>query len=123
MGTCKHSRRGATLIEVVVAMLVLIMSATGASYFFVYGRGQVREKNHYRVAACLASEALEELKAADYTSLQAGETEAQRSIQDVLYERTVTLTDLGTYKQADVSVYWPAPDNAYHVDLTTLISP
>ncbi len=117
------SRQGMTLIEVMIALLVVAITGIGTSYFFVYGRGQVRLRNDYRLAGVLASEKLEELMATPYSDITAGQTTEVRPVQERTFNRTYEVTDLGQAKQVDVTVSWTYRDKQPQVTLTTQIAP
>lgn len=112
-----------SLIEVMIAMLILAIGGLGASYFFVYGRGQVRARNDTRLAALLASEELEALKATAYKDIAVGQTSDVRQVQDQAFNRTTVVTDLGEVKQVDVTVSWTTRGQHPQVTLTTQIAP
>lgn len=122
----RNVRKGISLIEALVAMLVLAVGITGGSYLFVFGRGQIRLRNEYRVAVRLASESLEKLKATAYTDIAVGTDVNDIMVDSRTYTRKVTTTnDLGGYKQAGVTVSWQILPSSkqFDVSLVTLIAP
>ncbi len=112
-----------TFIEIMVALLVLTVIGLGSLMFFSYGRGQVRLRNDYRLAGVLASEKLELLMATAYDEIAVGTTSEERALEDHSFTRTYEITDLGTIKQADVTVSWSYKGQTQEVSLTTLIAP
>lgn len=118
-----RNHAGMTFIEIMVAVLVLAVIGLGSLYFFAYGRGQVRLRNDYRLAGLLASEKLEQLMATAYDEISLGTTTEERKLEDRTFTRSYIVTDLGTVKQADVTVSWSYKNQTPEVSLTTQIAP
>jgi len=64
-----NSKSGTTLIELVVALLIIALVILGGGMFFVYGRVTIIREAHRRAALLVASQRLEALKAADYADI------------------------------------------------------
>jgi prepilin-type N-terminal cleavage/methylation domain-containing protein len=62
--------RGMTLVEVMLATLVLALLAIGGGAFLQHGTGQVMTQQSERVAAELANGRLDELRASGYASFK-----------------------------------------------------
>ena len=69
MPTMQKSKKGITLVEVMVSALICALVIIGASLFFVTGRSQVNLQGRYRQAVQLAAQKMEELKAGNYDEL------------------------------------------------------
>lgn len=63
------SKRGATLVELIVALFIIALVILGAGMFFFYGRVNIIREAHRRAALLVASQRLEELKAADWEDI------------------------------------------------------
>jgi len=64
-----NSKSGITLIEVMIALIIIAIVILGGGMFFVYGRVQIVREAHRRAATLVASGRLERLKAADYSEI------------------------------------------------------
>lgn len=117
---------GFTLIEVMVAVLIITIVIAGGSFLFVAGRGQVALQKQYRAAAQLAAQKLEELKAGSYTDIVAGTTTySSVTLEGVSYSKSVETVDTGSYKQVTVTIGWTQGngDNSRSVSMVTCIAP
>jgi Tfp pilus assembly protein PilV len=64
-----NSNTGATLIELVVALLIIALVILGGGMFFFYGRVNIIREAHRRAALLVASQRVEELRAADWDDI------------------------------------------------------
>jgi len=64
-----NSKSGTTLVELVVALLIIALVILVGGMFFVYGRVNIIQEAHRRAALLVASQRLEALKAADYSDI------------------------------------------------------
>ena len=117
------SKKGTSLIEVMVAMLILTIVLLGGGFSYVYGRSQIHLRKHYRAAGQLAAQELEELKADNYYDIEAGETQNNIYLEDLSYNRAIKTEDLDLYKKVYVDVYWQERGKQHNVSLTTFIAP
>jgi len=67
-----HSEQGFTLVEALVAMLVLTFGLIAITNLFIVAAGSNTVANHSTAAAAQAAEVLERLKAIDFNTLQPG---------------------------------------------------
>jgi Tfp pilus assembly protein PilV len=111
-----------TLIEVMLAVLIVTIVIIGGSLLFVTGRNQINIRKHYRAATYLAAQKLEELKAGSYGAIVVGDTQESVSLENESYNRSIHTEDTGSYKEVTVTVTW-GPSNQYSVDLVTCIAP
>jgi len=65
-------KSGATLVEVMIALLIIALIILGGGMFFFYGRVNIIREAHRRAALLVASQRLEQLKAADYSKIDLG---------------------------------------------------
>ena len=117
------SKKGTSLIEVMVAIFILTIVIVGGSFSYVYGRRQIDLRKHYRAAGQLAAQKLEELKADNYYDIEAGETQEDIYLEDLSYNRAIKTEDLDLYKKVYVDVYWQERGKQHNVSLTTFIAP
>ncbi len=117
------SKRGMTLIEVVVAMLILSILIIGAHYHFVYGRGQIALRENYRAALQLAAQKLEELKADSYNDITVSKTQETLALGEYSCNRSTDVNDVSLYKKINVQIDWNQMGRDHNVSLDTFIAP
>ncbi|MBN1805541.1 MAG: prepilin-type N-terminal cleavage/methylation domain-containing protein [Sedimentisphaerales bacterium] len=117
----RKSKKGMSLVEVMIAVFISAIVMLGGSFFFVASTGQINLREQYRAASRLASQKLEELKAADYDEVTEGEVTDSVTLEKSSYQRSVVTTDIGSYKQVTVTVGWGTTGNS--VSLETFIAP
>jgi len=114
--------RAMTLVEVMIAVLILAVVAVGAVAFFLRGRMAIEHSACRRTAAQIARERLERARSAGYEAL-AGRT-STIVLDGTTYTSTLNVRNaladpadgLSHYKIADVSVDWPgAQSNPVYV--------
>lgn len=120
---------GMTLVEVLVAVLILTIVVWGAVAFMVSGRTRVELSNQERVAAQIGMEQIERARAAGYSAVESYDTGSE-SVNSVVY--TWTLTSVPTladpadansvYKEVEINVSW-STGTLQSVTLHTGISP
>jgi type II secretory pathway pseudopilin PulG len=135
--TPRALRNGLTLVELVVAMLVTIISLLGVSSAYVSGRKQIIKQSQYQQAVELTCGKLEEMKAQGYSALVVDEDEGQDPGEEIpvsglTYVR-YTSTELtatptaqvpNPCKKLTVTVQWTSLASDQHeVKLITYIGP
>lgn len=103
------SQRGASLIEIMVATLIISFVALGMVEFFADGHIGFNREENKRVAVLLAQEALERTVAQTYDEI--GPWEEQRTVSNIGFTITVaTQTDAPEQNMKAVicSVTWEA---------------
>ena len=123
MSNILKCRKGIGLIEVMVAILILSIVIIGGSLLFAQSRGQIHLRKNYRVAALLAAQKLEELKAGSYKDVETSETQESIPLEDLCYSRGIETEDIGSYKKVKVTTYWEQMGNEHNVSLVTFIAP
>lgn len=102
-----HKKAGFTLVEVIVATIVLVISIIGGTAFFFLNRNNLSYANRQRLATWAAVYKIEQLKSMNYSDLPTADETENPTISEYSFTRTTTITDIsGHYKQADVSVSW-----------------
>ena len=123
MTIVQKSKKGTSLVEVMVAALILAIVILGGSYFYVGSTNQINLREQYRAASRLAGQKLEELKAGDYDAVTIGEVKDSLTLENSTYSRSVVTEDLGLYKKVVVTVNWGPVGMERNVSLVTLIAP
>ncbi len=123
MTIIRKSKKGTSLVEVMVAALILAIVILGGSYFYVGSTNQINLREQYRAASRLAGQKLEELKAGDYDAVTIGEVQDSLTLENSTYSRSVVTEDLGLYKKVVVTVNWGPVGMERNVSLVTLIAP
>lgn len=116
-------KRGMSLVEVVVAMLIFSVLIIGGHHHFTYGRGQIALRRNYRAALQLAAQKMEELKAGNYDNITEGITEETLTLGEHSCSRSTDANDAGLYKQINVTVNWNQMGKEHNMSLDTFIAP
>jgi type II secretory pathway pseudopilin PulG len=119
------SRKAMTLVEVMIAVLVLVIMILGSVFLFAYGSGHITQSKNFRVATELASQKLELFRAinnyGDINNVQADEV---ITMSDATFNRRTEVTDVPEvdplYKKVKVTVQWSTGGRAREVELNTL---
>jgi prepilin-type N-terminal cleavage/methylation domain-containing protein len=119
----RKSKKGVSLVEVMIAVLISVIVMVGGSLFFVSSTNQINLRKQYRAASRLASQKLEEVKAVDYSTVAVGEVLDSVTLENSSYSRSVVTQDLGLYKQVTVNVNWGTGVKANNINLVTYIAP
>jgi type II secretory pathway pseudopilin PulG len=123
---------GSTLIEVMLAIAILIIAIFGTSTSFVTGRKQIVGQQHYRAAAHLASQKIEEIKATAYPDVNEIEDDEELEMYGWTYHRhtKINLTATPTAdlpkpcKKVTVTIGWTgSAGDAHEVKLVTYVGP
>ena len=117
------SKKGISLVEVMMAVLILTIVILGSSMFFVVSIRQINLREQYRAASGLAGQKLEELKAGNYDDVTIGELKDSLSLGGLSYSRSTVTEDLGLHKNVVVTVNWGPTGMERNVSLVTLIAP
>jgi len=123
MTIVRKSKKGTSLVEVMVAALILAIVILGGSYFYVGSTNQINLREQYRAASRLAGQKLEELKASNYDAVTIGELKDSLTLENSTYSRSVVTEDVGLYKKVVVTVNWGPVGMERNVSLVTLIAP
>jgi Tfp pilus assembly protein PilV len=125
-------RRGTSLIEVMLAILILVIAVIGVSSTYVSGRRELVKQRYYQAAAQLASQSIEELKAGGYAGVGEGEEEEEFTVNGLTFVRS-TLTELTATpstevpkpcKKATVTITWSLTgDDQHQARFVTYIGP
>jgi type II secretory pathway pseudopilin PulG len=127
-----RSALGSTLIEVMLAIAILIIAVFGTSASFVTGRGQIAKQQHYRAAANLASQKIEQIKALAYSDINEIENEEELEMYDWTYQRHTEIKLMAEptaelpkpCKKATVTIEWTgSAGDAHEVKFVTYLGP
>jgi prepilin-type N-terminal cleavage/methylation domain-containing protein len=119
----RKSKKGVSLVEIMIAVIISTIVMLGGSFFFVSSTNQINLRRQYRVASQLASQKIEELKAVDYDTVAIGVVEDSVTLKNSSYSRSVLVQDLGSYKEITVNINWGPAGQMHDVSLVTLIAP
>ena len=119
----RKSKKGVSLIEVMMAVLISSIVMLGGSFFFVASTNQINIREQYRAASRLASQKLEEVKAVDYDTVAEGEVTDSVTLKNSSYNRSVVTKDLGSVKEVTVTVNWGPVGQQHNINLVTFIAP
>lgn len=103
-------KSGFTLLEVVLALVVLAVAVVGTSGFFYANRRNLHNARVQRQATWAAVERMEEYRGTPYPDLEDGKYEDAVELGDITAQRTATVETVNegavTYKQLTVEVNW-----------------
>jgi prepilin-type N-terminal cleavage/methylation domain-containing protein len=139
--SCTRDQRGMTLIEVMVAALILLLALAAIVPFFLTGLSQASTVRYKSVASNIAREKMEEIRQLDYREIY---TDANRVSDSTLgtktleslfgtssvvrdqafavsYEVSVAPYEEGYLKEVTVNVTWDAPPLVSAAKLTTMV--
>lgn len=119
----RKSKKGVSLIEVMIAVLISAIVMLGGSFFFVASTSQIHLREQYRAASRLASQRLEEVKAVDYDTVVEGDVTDSVTLKNSSYNRSVVTKDLGSLKEVTVTVNWGPVGQQHNINLVTFIAP
>lgn len=122
--------QGFTLIEIMVAVMLLLFAMAGIVPFFLGGLTQASTVRYKSIATNVARERLEEIRQLDYREIATpasltqrfGGTSTTRGVTfDVTYDVAESTYQEGTLKKVTVNVGWTAPPKLSTASITTLI--
>jgi prepilin-type N-terminal cleavage/methylation domain-containing protein len=129
-GSSRENPRGFTLVEVMVAALLLVFAMAGIVPFFLSALNQSTVVRYKSTATNIARERMEQIRQLDYReitdsaylSTRFGSTETQREmVFDVSYGVEESAYDSGVLKKVTVTVGWTAPPKVSAAAFSTMI--
>ena len=121
-------KAGFTLVEVIVATIILVISLLGGTAFFFLNRNNLSRANLQRLATWCAVYKIEQLKSMPYSDLvliTSPTIENNLPISGYYFNRTTVPVVGPNYTQETVSVSWVQgnlPSSLTTLSLTTYIS-
>jgi prepilin-type N-terminal cleavage/methylation domain-containing protein len=128
---CPKVSKAFTLIEVMLAVLIIAITLICTPYTYVLARRFVVNQRYSRAAVQLAAQKIETLKAAGYSGIASSIPEETLTVgeQSFLRQTQVSLTAAPTAaipkpcKELMVTVLWPLGTSQHQVTLVTYIGP
>ena len=130
-------RKGFTIIEALISMLLLTITLVGSMAFYFHSQGYFASVNHRRIAAEIASAELEDIKTDGYTAIPAAGAWTVRATK--LTQRLsagaiggmpgwgeiYVIDNSEGYKEVQVTIFWnqPGKSTVQEVTLDTYIAP
>lgn len=103
--------KGFTLLEVIVAMVIVVIGLILISQTFSTGLRAVRVSDKATVARFLAEQKLTELELQDYSTLQTTSGDFGTDYPEFTWQEEVSSTDLDNLTQVNLTISW-TEDNA-----------
>jgi type II secretory pathway pseudopilin PulG len=128
----ERRHHGMTMVEVMVAAVIIVIAVIGTMTTFVSGRKFIVDQQFYREAAQLASQKFEELKAQGYDKILDGDyTENVTYNNRITYEIKTQIepdsapsaTVPKPCKKVTVSISWTVTTDKHTAILVTYIGP
>lgn len=135
-GSCSRNLRsllpnqGFTLVEVMIAAMVLLVAMAGIVPFFIGGLNHSTTLRYKSLATNVARERMEEIRQLDYREITGptelatrfGSSATERGIDfQVSYDVQESSYDSGILKKVTVNVGWAAPPKVSAAAITTMI--
>lgn len=113
---------GFSLIEVLLALIILSISLLGLAGLMVTTTKNNSSGSHMTEAATFAQDKLEELRAMRWENLPAGTSSDQKSgSTDINYTRNWTVATSGALKTITISINWQDRTN-HSIGLTSVLT-
>jgi len=118
-----RSKKGFTLIEVLIGITVFLVFCIGIFYFFFYGQKEIDFTTHSYQAEELANQKLEEIKTMPYRDIE--NSQEILTIDGIRYRRKVVVNERGDIrmKEVKVEVSWTEGGERYKIELNTIVAP
>ena len=114
------TRRGFTLLEMLIAMVILSVALLGLGQMMLLSIRGTSFGNKVTEATTFAQDKMEELRTVDWNGLQNG-NDAINGAQGIQYRRTWAVVPAGTMKTINLAVNWN--DGQDHtVQITSVIN-
>ena len=113
----KSNERGSSLIEVIMAMIIMAILITGLNTCLVALINTNVYSKEISNATANGNALLEKMRLASYGTIVTGS-----DIVKSKYVRSWTVTDDGVKKKVSLTVLWPIATNKHTVELSTLIA-
>ncbi len=120
MNTTIKNENGMTMIEIVIAMVLMAFILTSASVFVNSTNSTKAKLNNVSEATQIGNDMVESLRTMDYDSLNnIGENSA--ALNDT-YKCSWSVQDSISYKIVKVTVAWPLNNPSHDINLETIIA-
>lgn len=125
-------RAGSTMVEVIIAAVILVLAILGYSSSYVQGRKYIFKQRRYQSAVHFTAQKMEEIRALGYSDIDVGQTEENIELFGLVGVRQVEveLTDTPSAllpqpcKKVTVTTTWTGlADDPHEIVLVTYIGP
>lgn len=120
MNTTIKNENGMTMVEVVIAMVLMAFILTSASVFVNNTNNTKANLNSISEATQIGNDMIESLRTTDYDSLD-NEGENSATLNNI-YKCSWSIEDSISYKIVKVTVSWPLDNPSHDIDLKTIIA-
>jgi len=110
-------QKGSSLIEVVIAMVIMALLLTGLNSFLVALINSNVYSKEISAATATGNALLERFRTTEYTTIMTGSDVVKNR-----YLRSWTVTDDGKEKKVNMAVSWPQTTPKHVIELSTIIS-
>lgn len=108
---------GSSLVEVIVAMIVLALLVTGLNACVVSLVNSNQASKELSAATSAGNQLLEELRRINYSNIVTNSDVARDK-----YIRSWTVTESSTQKKIVLNVHWPLQSPRHSIELSTIIA-
>lgn len=116
------NKQGFTLLEVIVAMVVVVVGLILISQAFSIGLRAVRVSDKATIARFLAEQKIAELETQAFSTLQSTNGDFGTNYPGFTWQEEVTSTDLDNLKQVTLTISWTEDNTTRTLPITKLIA-
>lgn len=116
------NKKGFTLLEIIVAMVIVVVGLVLISQAFSIGLRAVRVSDKLTVAKFLAEQKITELELQGFSTLQSTNGDFGEDYPGFTWQEVVSATDLDNLKQVDLTISWPEENTIRSLLITKLLA-
>jgi type II secretion system protein I len=114
--------KGFTLLEVIVAMVIVVVGVVMISQTFSTGLRAVRVSDKATVARFLAEQKITDIETQAFTALQSATGDFGTDYSEFIWQEDVAATDLDNLKQVTLTISWVEDNTTRTLQVSKLIS-
>ena len=116
------NQKGFTLIEVIIAMVLVVVGLVLISQAFSIGLRAVSVSDKSTIAKFLLEQKIAEVESLSVASLQSESGDFGTDYPDYTYQTEVTTTDLENLRQVVITVQWKHDNTTRNISITKYLA-